>query len=244
MSAIEPGHQEAPALQLGVEPEAGLHVDERRHLLSRAQRALRQPGLPGALHVAGDEARRVGIAAVGDHLDAGRVAARQPLREVAGQHDDAVEAPAGELVEEGAAVGRALHLEEAGVRQRGDEQVGVRRRLLRDDAHAHAGRIERDAEAEQGQQDGGQDEGDDEARRVAHDLQGLLADQRPDAPQAALALTCRADLARLLRHAAFSRSCTSMRPMKASSSVGLGSAAVLTRACRASGVSSAITWPR
>ena len=229
-------HQEPATFQLGVEPEARLDIDRRRHLLPRAQRALRQPGRPRPLHIAGDEARGVGVAAIGDHLDAGGVAARQPLREVAGEHDDAVEAPGGELVEKRAPVGRALHLEEAGVRQRSHELVGLRRRLLGDDADAHAGGVEGDAEAEQGQEEGRQDEGDDEARRVAHDLQGLLAHQCPDATQAASA--------RPGLHAACSRSWTSMRPMKASSRVGVGSSGVLTRACRASGASIAITWPR
>ena len=71
------GHEEAAAFKLGIEPDARLGRDQRLSLEAAAQRALSEPGLPRALHIAVDEACGVRIGAVGDDLHPRRVAARR-----------------------------------------------------------------------------------------------------------------------------------------------------------------------
>ena len=143
-------------------------------------------------------------------------------REVAGQHDDAVEAP-GRRGRRGRRAGRPSAAPgRSGVFDSEATNMfvsGVGSSI--DEPDAHAGDVEGDAEAEQEQQDGRQDEGDDQARRIA---QRSARSPCGPAPRCDAGGPARSSAARAVMRPC-SRSCTSISPMKASSSVGLGSAA-------------------
>ena len=76
-----------------------------------------------------------------------------------------------------------IDLEVARVAERRQQAVGLGRRLLDDHRQRHPPQVERDAVAEDEQQQQRQHAGDQEAARVAADLQQLLAHQADDAPQ-------------------------------------------------------------
>ncbi len=181
------GHQEAAAFELGVEPDARLGRDQagRRRAAAR-QRALGEPGLPRALDIARDEARGVGIVAVGDDLHRRGVAALKALREIAGAaRRSPSRRPGRQIAEKGAPVGaRRAHRNTAcwtGTRGTA-RSSGVGR--LDHEADAHGGHVEGNAEAVEKEQKQRDHHGHDQAAGIAQDLQRFLDDQRLDAAQA------------------------------------------------------------
>ena len=88
------------------------------------------------------EACGVRVAAVGNHLDPGCVAACDALREIARENDDAVQAPGRQLIDEGAPIRSARDGEELGSGERADKGIRHGRRLFDHDAEPQPGRIE------------------------------------------------------------------------------------------------------
>ena len=96
-----------------------------------------EPVRPQALDVVLHQPGGVGVAAVDEHLDRGRLAAAEPVAEVGRQHDDSLEPAGHQVVLDGLAVPGEADLEVARVAERGQEAVGLGRRPL--DHHARSG---------------------------------------------------------------------------------------------------------
>ncbi len=168
-------------------------VDDRRGGLGPVHQRvsgggfLLEPVRPQALDVVLHQPGGVGVAAVHEHLDRRGLAAAEPVAEVGRQHDDPFEPSGHQVVLDGLAVPGEADLEITRVAERGQEAVGLGRRPLDHHRDRDPPQVERDAKAEDEQQQKRQDSGDHEAARVAHHLQRFLADQPGQTPQPAAA---------------------------------------------------------
>src|SRR5204862_2575135 len=197
--------------------------------------ALAHPGLDDALRIVLHEIGGIGIGAIDDDLHLWMIVCGEIAGEGRRNDYDAAHFADDKCFFEFTPIMALPDLKIARRHEAGGEILGERRHRLDDDADAGAVGIERDAIAEQEQEDQRQDEGDQDAARIADDLIGFLAHQSGNAP-------CPAGSA--IAHGAASASEPRTRAMKASSIDGSGLSREATRAFTSSGEPSAIDLPR
>lgn len=102
---------------------------------------LGEPVGPEALNVELDEARGIGVAAIEEELDRSGFAAADPVAEIRGEDDDALQAARDQVVLDLTAVAGEPHVEVARVAERGHEAVGFGRHLLDNQAQGDASQV-------------------------------------------------------------------------------------------------------
>ncbi len=173
----ETGDQEVSAADFGVEPHSLVCHDRRRQRPALVERALRQPRLPDAVHIAADDPCRIGIGAADDHLNWCAGGRPDTAREVALKEHDGIHVACDERVFRGPAVAHDRRREIARVDERCREAGRLVGRILDDHRDRHVLGVERHAVPEQQQKDRRQHERDGNAAWIAQDLQGLFPDQ-------------------------------------------------------------------
>src|SRR5690606_15887087 len=174
-------HQEEAAGELRIEPEALLDGDADRRRCGLA-RPHGRPGGNDTARVILDEARGIRLGSIGEHLDGGGTAAGEIGGEGRRDDDDAAHAAQHERLLELTSVMPGDDVEIARGTETRRQILRRWRRLLNDEADAGTRGIQRDAVAEEENEDERQHEGDEDAARIAHDLQRLLAYEGPEPP--------------------------------------------------------------